>query len=192
MRLLEFNLDAGGANPQSRKPPQKPAKPVARPVKLAKPPATPSSAGKVFPLGNTEKPAAKPRQPIDLEQLQQRIEVLERRILARSGESADHPASQDLELLKQRVARLQQSVHAELWAARQREHTMLEILSKPSIKTVVKQRLVTLRQEQLPAAGRWLKGCCQQWWTDSQPGWWAAFAQAWQESLDKARGIHRH
>jgi hypothetical protein len=41
MRLLEFNLDAGGANPQSQTPPKAPVKPVARPVKLAKPPATP-------------------------------------------------------------------------------------------------------------------------------------------------------
>ena len=144
----------------------------------------------MFPL-NSSKTPDKTLKPIDLEQLQQRIEVLERRILARNGKTAEHPASHDLELLKQRVSRLQQSVHAELWAARQREHTMLEILSKPSLKTRVIQGLQRFRQEQLPAAGRWLSRCSQQWWKDSQPEWWAGFAQAWQESLDKARGIPR-
>jgi hypothetical protein len=195
MRLLEFNLDAGGANPQSKTPPKSPSKPVVRPVKLAKRPAAPeqsapTQSGKVFPLNAGETPA-RARKPIDLEQLQQRIEILERRILARNGETAEHPASQDIELLKQRVSRLQQSVHAELWAARQREHTMLEILSKPSFKTVVKQRLKTFWSEQLPTAGRWLIDCSQQWWKGCQPGWWTEFAQAWQESLDKARGIRR-
>ena len=190
MRLLEFNLDAGGANPQSRTPPKTSSKPVVRPVKLAKKPAAAEQSAKVFPLKTGETPA-RARKPIDLEQLQQRIEVLERRILARNGETAEHPASQDIELLKQRVARLQQSVHAELWAARQREHTMLEILSKPSFKTVVKQHLKTFWNEQLPATSRWLMNCSQQWWTDCQPDWWITFAQAWQESLDKARGIRR-
>jgi len=190
MRLLEFNLDAGGANPQSQTPPKSPSKPVIRPVKLAKRPAAKEKTAKVFPLNAGEAPAHA-RKPIDLEQLQQRIDVLERRILARNGESTEHPASQDIELLKQRVARLQQSVHAELWAARQREHTMLEILSRPSFKTVVKQRLTIFWSEQLPTAGRWLIDCSQQWWKGCQPGWWTEFAQAWQESLDKARGIHR-
>lgn len=188
MRLLEFNLDAGGANPQSKTPPQTSPKAAVRPVKLAKPPA---KSGKVFPLNASETPA-RARKPIDLEQLQQRIEVLERRILERNGETAEQPASRDLELLKQRVARLQQSVHAELWAARQREHTMLEILSRPSFKTMLIERFKTFRQEQLPAAGRWLMRCCRQWWQDCQPEWWTGFAQAWQESLDKARGIPRH
>ena len=191
MRLLEFNLDAGGANPQSQTPPKIPRKQAVRPVKLAKSAASPAKPGKVFPLNSSKAPAKKLK-PIDLEQLQQRIEVLERRILARTGKTAEHPASQDLELLKQRVSRLQQSVHAELWAARQREHTMLEILSKPSFKTLLIQRLKTFKQKQLPAAGRWLLRCSQQWWKDSQPEWWAGFAQAWQESLDKARGIPPH
>jgi hypothetical protein len=191
MRLLEFNLDAGGANPQSQPPAKTPPKQAVRPVKLAKPPASPAKSGKVIPLKTGAAPA-RTRKPIDLEQLQQRIEVLEQRILARHGKTAEHPANRDLELLKQRVSRLQQSVHAELWAARQREHTMLEMLSKPSFKAVVIQRLNTFRQHQLPAAGRWLLGCSQQWWQDSQPGWWAGFAQAWQESLDKARGIPPH
>ena len=105
MRLLEFNLDAGGANPQSQTPPQTPRKQAVRPVKLAKSAASPAKSGKVFPLNSSKAPAKKLK-PIDLEQLQQRIEVLEHRILARNGKTAEHPASRDLELLKQRVSRL--------------------------------------------------------------------------------------
>jgi hypothetical protein len=191
MRLLEFNLDAGGANPQSQTTLQRPSKPVTQPVKLAKRATAPAKTGKVFPLNADETPA-NTHKPINLEQLQQRIEVLERRILARTGEGTEHPASRDLDLLKQRVARLQQSVHTELWAARQREHTMLELLSKPSFIAGLKQRLKTFRCEQLPAAGHWLLAASRQGWQDCQPGWWPAFAQAWQESLDKARGQPRN
>ena len=170
MRLLEFNLDASGANPHAQTPPQTAPKQAVRPVKLVKPPVSPAKSGKVLPLKTSAAPA-KTRKPIDLERLQQRIDVLESRILARNGKSAEQPVNQDLELLKQRVTRLQQSVHAELWAARQREHTLLEILSKPSFKTVIIQRLKTFRQKQLPAAGHWLVSNAQQWWLDHKyPG----------------------
>jgi hypothetical protein len=189
MRLLEFNLDAGGANPQSKMTDLSPLKKVPRPVKLARPDT--GNPAKVFPL-STGGTAAKDRKPIDLEQLQQRIETLERRILARAGENSAHPVSQDLELLKQRVARLQQSVHAELWAARQREHTMLQILSKPSFIAATKLRLERFRKQQLPAAGRGLASAAQQWWQDSQPDWWAELALAWQDALNKARGLPRN
>ena len=191
MRLLEFNLDAGGANPQAKTPPKTRPKPVVRPVKLAKPPVTPPRPAQLYPL-NTPETTARARKPIDLEQLQQRIEELERRILARSGATPEQPVSHDLEVLKKRVLRLQQSVHAELWAARQREHTMLQMLSKPSFKTQQIQRLTKFWQEQLPDFGHWLVRCSQGWWKDCQPEWWAAFAKAWQESLDKARGVPRH
>jgi len=184
MRLLEFNLDAGGANPQSKTTDPSPPKNVPRPVKLAKP-------ARVFPLNAGESPV-KARRPIDLEQLQQRIEVLERRILARTEEGHAHPASQDLDLLKQRVARLQQSVHAELWAARQREYTMLQILSKPSFMAATKLRVERFRKQQIPAAGRWLAASSRQWWQDCQPHWWAAFSRAWKDSLNKARGLPRN
>ena len=189
MRLLEFNLDAGGANPQSKTTDPSPLKNVPRPVKLAKPAR--SNPARVFPL-NAGEPAAIVRKPIDLEQLQQRIEMLERRILARAEEGSPHPASQDLDLLKQRVARLQQSVHSELWAARQREHTMLQILSKPSFIAATKLRIERFRKQQLPAAGRWLAASSRQWWLGCQPDWWAAFSQAWQDSLNKARGLPRN
>ena len=200
MRLLEFNRDAGGANPQSRTGRQAAVNKTARPVRLTKTPPTPEkpAAGKsapgkparVLPL-KAGKTSPQARKPIDLEQLQQRIEVLERRLLARTENGAEHPASHDLELLKQRVARLQQSVHSELWAAKQREHTMLTILSKPSFAVAMKQRLERCRDKQLPAAGRWCMGAGRQWWQDCQPEWWAGFASAWHDSLNKACGLHR-
>lgn len=191
MRLLEFNLDTGGANPQTKTAAPPPSKKAARPVRLSKPPTAPVAPGRVFPLKSGETAGA-PRRPIDLEQLQQRIEELERRIQARTQGDDEHPASRDLDLLKQRVERLQQSIHSELWAARQREHTMLQILSKPSFKTALIQHFEQFRSKQLPAAGRWILSNSQRWWQESQPDWWAPLAKAWQESLDKARGLPRN
>jgi hypothetical protein len=188
MRLLEFNGDTGGANPQSRKAKKSPAKKSARPVRLTKPAASPDLTGKVFPLkGGETAPTA--RKPIDLEHLQQRIEVLERSIQTRSQDGDENPASHDLEILKKRMERLQKSVHSELWAARQREHTMLQILSRPSFKTAMLQRIEHFRSKQLPATGRWIVTTSKGWWQECQPDWWAALAKAWQESLDKARGL---
>jgi hypothetical protein len=188
MRLLEFNLDTGGANPRSKPAARPPSKKVVRPVRLGKPAASPEIAGTKFPL-KPGKTAGIARKPIDLEQLQQRIELLERRIQERSQGDDEHPASRDLELLKQRVERMQQSIHSELWAARQREHTMLQILSRPSFKTATIQRLEHFRSKQLPAAARWLMATSGRWWQECQPDWWAGLAKAWQESLDKARGL---
>ena len=188
MRLLEFNRDTGGANPQSRPAKKPPSKKTARAVRLTKPAATPELSGKVLPLkaGETAPTVSK---PIDLEQLQQRIEVLEHRIQARAEDSAEHPASRDLEILRKRVERLQHNVHSELWAAKQREHAMLKILSKPSFKMAMKQRIERFRSKQLPASSRRIVAIFLQWWQGSQPNWWQAFAKAWQDSLDKARGL---
>jgi hypothetical protein len=187
MRLLEFNRDTGGANPQTLAAKKPPSKIISRPVKLTPRAARPA---RVLPL-KAAGTAATARKPIDLEQLQQRIEALEHRIQSRAQEGSEHPASHELELLKQRVGRLQQSVHAELWAARQREHTMLEILSRPSFKTALLQRIERIRTKQLPAAICWAVASSRQWWQDNYPQWWPAFASAWQESLDKARGLPR-
>lgn len=188
MRLLEFNRDTGGANPQTLATAKPPSKKAARPVKLTPRTATPARPAKVIPLNSVETPVL-PRRPIDLEQLQERIEVLERRIETRAQDGTEHPASRDLEILKQRVGRLQQSVHAELWAARQREHTMLEILSRPSFKTALLQHIERIGTKQLPLARRWTVTTARQCWLDCQPHWWTTFAKAWQESLNKARGL---
>ena len=191
MRLLEFNRDTGGANPQILAAAKPPSKKAARPVKLTPRAAPAARSTNVLPLNTAETPATA-RRPIDLEQLQQRIEALEQRIQTRAQNSTEHPASRDLEILKQRVGRMQQSIHAELWAARQREQTMLEILSRPSFKTALLQRIEHIRTLQLPAAGRWTVTTACQWWQNNHPHWWPAFARAWQESLNKARGLPRN
>ncbi len=110
MRLLEFNRDDGGANPQQavrdqsrRKAPAPP--PVERPRKPAHA-ATELFANrkaKVFPVktSTTRKPLR--RGPIDLEQLQHRIAMLEQRIQTRADQPGEHPAIKELALLKQRM-----------------------------------------------------------------------------------------
>jgi len=134
MRLLEFNRDEGGANPI-------PARPRALP-KTAKPSlkkpettAAPSPAraatvkrspkrtkaarqAKVFPL-NSVTPSQARRKPIDLEQLQHRVGVLEKRIKARTEALGDEVAAKDLEKLKQRMQLLERNINSELWAAKQ-------------------------------------------------------------------------
>ena len=193
MRLLEFNRDDGGANPQQavrRQPRRKaPAAPLEQPRKPvhAAPELFASRQAKVFPVktSTTRKPVR--RGPIDLEQLQHRIAVLERRMQARAEQPGQHPAVKELELLKQRMKLLERNLESELWAARQREQTMLEILSRRPFKAAVKQELFKTWRVRLPAIGRWLQAVGKEWWDDNQPRWWPQFAQAWQDSLEKAR-----
>ena len=194
MRLLEFNRDDGGANPQQavrdqarRKAPA--ATPVENPRKAAHtaPELFANRKAKVFQVktSTTRKPIR--RGPIDLEQLQHRITVLEQRLQTRAEQPGEHPAIKELALLKQRMKLLERNLESELWAARQREHTMLEILSRRPLKVVIQQRLVRLWRGQLPATGRWLQAVASEWWVDNQPRWWENVAQAWRESLEKAR-----
>jgi len=193
MRLLEFNRDDGGANPQQavRGQPRRktPAKPVDQPRKPA--PVTPelfaNRQPRVFPVKTSTSRKPIRRGPIDLEQLQHRIAVLERHIQARAEQPGAHPAVKELELLKQRMKLLERNLENELWAARQREQTMLEILSRRPLKAVIKQQVMKLWQVNLPATQRWLQAVAGEWWEDNQPRWWPQFARAWQESLDKAR-----
>jgi hypothetical protein len=193
MRLLEFNRDDGGANPQQavRGQPKReaPATPIDRPRKPvhSAPELFAKRQAKVFPVktSTTRKPIK--RGPIDLEQLQHRITVLEHRIQARAEKSGEHPAIKELELLKQRMKLLERNLENELWAAKQREQTMLEILSRRPLKAVVKLQLMKLWRVKLPATERWLQAAAREWWVDNQPRWWPEFARAWQESLEKAR-----
>ena len=193
MRLLEFNRDDGGANPQQvvREQPRRkaPATPVEQPRKPvhAAPELFAKRQAKVFPVktSTTRKPIR--RGPIDLEQLQQRIAVLERHIQARAEQPGEHPAIKELVLLKQRMKLLERNLENELWAARQREQTMLEILSRQPLKAVIKQQAMKLWRVRLPTTGRWLQAAAGEWWEDNQPRWWPEFARAWQESLEKAR-----
>jgi hypothetical protein len=193
MRLLEFNRDDGGANPQQavRGQPKReaPATPIDRPRKPvhSAPELFTKRQAKVFPVktSTTRKPIK--RGPIDLEQLQHRIAVLEHRIQARAEQPGEHPAAKELELLKQRMKLLERNLENELWAAKQREQTMLEILSRRPLKAAIKQQLMKLWRVNLPATKRWLQAAAREWWVDNQPRWWAEFARAWQESLEKAR-----
>jgi hypothetical protein len=196
MRLLEFNKDDGGANPrrstprpQARKTPTTiPKKPPNQPSRLSKfAGALKPGSGKVFPIeGNTlRKPLQ--RSPIDLEQLQQNVDFLDKRVREQSSQVGDLASVKELEQLQQRMKLLEGNLDNELWAAQQREHTMLEMLSKPPLKDVVKSRLTRFWRLELPAILAWTKRTFDSWWEDSHPEWWHKFARAWQESLNKAR-----
>jgi len=128
------------------------------------------------------------RQPIDIEQLQQRIEVLERRMRERARTQGSQLPVQDLDKLRQRMQLLERTVHNELWAAKQREHTLLEMLARPPLKHLIRDQLRRVQTQALPATRAWFTHFSQDWWDLNQPAWWEGFARAWQESLDKARG----
>jgi len=185
--LLEFNRDAGGANPRR----------VSATATIPSASANRKGArtvGKVhkpgrhrFPIegNNVLKPAR--HSPVDLEALQTRIHALEQRIQHQTGRIGRRAAIADLDTLQQRMQRLEQSLNKELWAAHQREHTLLELLSKPPLKAALGKRIRRLWQSDIPVVRGWLQRAAHDWWLDSQPGWWPRFAAAWQESLDQAR-----
>lgn len=207
MRLLEFGLDEGGANPIPTHPRPLPesAKPFKVPASTAtasQPPAAarrkptlkrpaPLKKAAVYPLKSATTPHER-RKPIDLEQLQQRITVLEQRIKARAEALGNEVATRDLEMLKQRMKLLERNIENELWAARQREYNMLQMMAKPTLKRAITQGFTKFKLKTLPRLLQLLRESYGHWWLDSQPGWWHGFAAAWQESLDKARGQSRH
>ena len=193
MRLLEFDSVDSGASRKTALLGQKPAKNPARSNRsprrssvIIEPPEH------VQPIkGNAAVEQTARRAPIDLEQLQQRIDVLERRLRERVRLEGSRMPVKDLQQLKQRMKLLERSVHNELWAARQREHSLLELLARPPLKTVILKGAKRFTSHTLPAAGRWLWNEYCEWWRLSQPLWWPQLVRAWQESYDKARGIHR-
>lgn len=189
MRLLEFGRDAGGANPRRTTAVPEPAPAVTpalrkgtRPVKQNGKPYR-----RIFPSENNKlmKPAR--RSPVDLEALQARIHALEQRVQQQTGRIERRATTADLDQLQLRMRQLERSLNNELWAAKQREHTLLEMLSKPPLKTLAIERIRQLRQSDVPVIMRWLRQEAATWWRDSQPHWWPRFAAAWQESLDQAR-----
>ena len=111
MRLLEFNRDEGGANPIPAKPHALPetAKPSLKKPETAAAPSParaatvkrspkrtkPARQAKVFPLKSVTSPQPR-RKPIDLEQLQHRVGVLEQRIKARTEALGDEVTAKDL------------------------------------------------------------------------------------------------
>lgn len=196
MRLLEFNKDEGGANPQrsktrSRK--RKPAAPLtqANPSDQSKPPSTTATApnirGEAYPIQGTAIRKLVRRAPIDLEQLQQRIGFLERRLQDPSSKTEKLATVRDLEKLRERMNRLENSVEQELAAARSRESRLLEALDKPPLKILLRTRTIRFWREDLPVIGAWLLRTARRWWQEVQPEWWPQLASAWKESLEKAR-----
>ncbi|MCG6900402.1 MAG: hypothetical protein LJE75_10435 [Gammaproteobacteria bacterium] len=206
MRLLEFGMDEGGANPVPSHPRSLPE--TAKPFKVPESAAAPSSPnptkGKaalnraahtkkatVYPLKSATTPKNHSK-PIDLEQLQQRIAVLEQRIKARADALGNEVTARDLEILKKRMKLLEHNIENELWAARQREYNMLQMMAKPTLKSAIKQGCTKFTLKTLPKMLQSLRESYGHWWLNSQPGWWHRFAAAWQESLDKARGQNRN
>ena len=194
MRLLEFNQADSGAGPEqtahiAAQTKGLPGTPAARLHPARKPAQRGKSAARIFSIKGKNVRTPAQNGPIDLEKLQQRVELLEKRIRIRAEKNpATIPAS-ELEELKQRLLRLERNINSELWAARQREYTMLEMLAKPPLSTRICQHITRIRTHHLPASGRWLKAASCEWLQDRLPHWWPTFARAWQESLDKARGI---
>jgi len=197
MRLLEFNHADSGAGPeqpahmaaQNKGLPGTPA-PRVHPVR--KPAHRGKSTARIFPLKGKSVRTTAQNGPVDLEMLQQRLELLEKRIMIRAEKNQAAIPGAELEELKQRLLKLERNINSELWAARQREYTMLEMLAKPTLDKRISQyipRTITrIRIHHLPASGRWLKAEACEWLQDRLPLWWPTIAKAWQESFDKARG----
>lgn len=191
MRLLEFNKDNAGANPRRAPAPTAAArKPRAKPTAAARNKIrglTPPGAGKVFPIAGKALIRPARSNPVDLEQLQARIEFLESRLQSEPARTDHHATVDELESLQGRLQRLERDLETELWASRQREHTMLELLNRPPLKVTVRKYIRQLWHSDLPAAARWSRRLLRLWWLDVQPEWWPRLARAWQESLEKAR-----
>ena len=194
MRLLEFSQVDIGTDPQQAahiavQVKDLSGKPAARTHPARKPVNRGSSETRVFPIKGNNAGTSVQRGPTDLEKLQQRVATLEKRIRERAAKNSATITTNELEQLKLRLQKLERNINSELWAARQREHTMLEMLAKPPLHVRIGCRMTRIKTHNLPAIGRWLKEASIEWFQDRQPGWWPTFAQAWKESLDKARGI---
>lgn len=196
MRLLEFNKDEGGANPQharSRTDKRKPVAPVtqANPARPSKPSRIPVSASKVrntaYPIHGTaiRKPAQ--HAPIDLELLQQRIGFLERRLQDQSDKTEKLATLKDIDQLRERMNRMENSLEQELATARTREDRLLQALDRPPLKTYLRTRAIQFWRQDLHLIGAWLLKMAHSAWQEFQPEWWPQLANAWKESLEKAR-----
>jgi hypothetical protein len=196
MRLLEFNRDDGGANPQharSRPDKRKPVTPVtqANPARPSKPSRIPASASKVrntaYPIQGTaiRKPVL--HGPIDLELLQQRMGFLERRLQDQSNKTEKLATLKDIDQLRERMNRMESSLEEELETARTREERLLQALDRPPLKTYLRTRAIQFWRHDLPLIGAWLLKLARSAWQEFQPEWWPQLARAWKESLEKAR-----
>jgi hypothetical protein len=182
MRLLEFNRDEGGANPQntrSRPDKRKPVAPVtqADAAISSKPPRIPASAtkvrNKVYPLQGTVIRKPVQHAPIDLELLQQRIGFLERRLQDQSNKTEKLATLKDIDQLRERMNRM--------------ESSLKQALDRPPLKTLLRMRAIQFWRHDLPLIMAWLYKMARSAWQEFQPEWWPQLARAWKESLEKAR-----
>jgi hypothetical protein len=168
-------------------PPEAPVKQPRAPARKLSAKSPHVTAARVFPIKGSPQPATARRKSANLEQLHQRIEALEQRIQVRLLKQGEGPKKEDLEQLLRRMKMLERRIDTELWTARQREHTLLEMLARPPLKTIVCKRAQQLCDTVPSACWCWLKAFGREWWLDCQPLWWPRFAATWQEALDRAR-----
>lgn len=196
MRLLEFNKDEGGANPQharSRPDKRKPVAPLsqANPAHPSKSSRNPASASQgrytVYPIQGTAIRKPVQHAPIDLELLQQRIGFLERRLQDQSDKTEKLATRKDIDQLRERMKRMENSLEQELATARTREDRLLQALDRPPLVTYLRTRAIQFWRQDLPLIGAWLLKMVRSAWLEFQPEWWPQLARAWKESLEKAR-----
>ena len=179
MRLLEFNKDEGGANPQHARsrPDKRKLAARATPVRPSKPSRIPASASlvrnTVYPIEGTAIRKPVQHAPIDLELLQQRIGFLERRLQDQSDITETLATRKDLDQLRERMKRM--------------ENSLEQALDRPPLKTYLRTRAIQFWRQDLPLIGAWLLKMAHKAWLEFQPEWWPQLARAWQESLEKAR-----
>lgn len=178
---------------RSRSPKREPVAAVtqANPTVQPKPPRTPASAPKVhseaYPIQGTAIRKLVHRAPIDLEQLQQRIGFLERRLQDQSNKTEKLASLRDIEQLRERMNRMENTLEQELAATRSREDRLMEALDRPPLKTLLRTYAIRFWRQDLPIIGAWLLKLARSWWQELQPEWWPQLASAWKESLEKAR-----
>jgi len=188
MRLLELRSNDTGTRPAHSALLAKPSvKPVVKARTLKAPPAAQSPAAKapVFPLNSRPPPPA--RRVVDLVQLQQRIEQLEKRIQQRLASQPATTRPEDIEQLQRRMKQLEQRIETELWSARQREHDLLQLLARQSLLITLRLRGERLLATAPATLWHWSKLAGRAIWNDIQPMWWPRFAAAWQQAWDKAQ-----
>ena len=127
------------------------------------------------------------RGPIDLEQLQQRIGFLERRLQDQSNKTEQLATRKDLDQLRARMNHLEHALEHELATGHMREERLLQALDRPPFKILVKMRAIRFWQEDLPRVAAWLLEAARNRWQEFQPEWWPQLVNAWKESLEKAR-----
>ena len=160
--------------------------PVIREQAIRQPlPGQAAANARVLPINS--RPVIPSRRPVELVRLQHRIDELEKRIQQRIARQADAARREDLEKLGIRMKALERRVDNELWAARQREHYLLELLARPSLAVRVKLGAQQLWKTAPPLIWAGCKSCGAALWEDAQPLWWPRFAAAWQQAWDKAR-----